>query len=205
MAKKRKTERKPNKPYDLEACTRKHDYRILTCDPGTRNFGIACVGVRGDKIDVIANSMLEHPITQLTNGFMGQRKAFREELIRWFDLYDPDLVIAERFQTRGNGGPTIEVVSTMNALLGAIKPVPVKYVIAGQWKNAFNKRWAAGDKEFLKELYKECLTPPHPLDATLIGVYGLEYALQRELKYKPETIIEMVETTYRLELRRPRK
>lgn len=201
MAKKRK-ERKPNKEYELEACTRKHDYRILACDPGIRNFGIACVGVRGDKVDVIANSMLTNPITTLTNGYLNQRRAFSRELRRWFDLYEPSLVIAERFQTRGNGGPTIELVSAMNMMVGLIRADrPVKYIPASQWKVAFNRRW--GDEE-LKSMYDDCLTPPHPLDASLIGVYGLEYALQRELKYKPETIIEMVESSYCLELRRPR-
>lgn len=200
MAKKK---RKPNVPYTLERCNRKHDYRILACDPGTRNFGIACVGVNGDKVDVIANALLEFPITEFTSGFLGQRRAFSQELRRWFKLYDPDVVIAERFQTRGNGGPTIELVSAMNALLGVIDArLPVKYIPASQWKVAFNRRW--GDAE-LKSMYADCLTTPHPLDASLIGVYGLEYALRRELKYTPAKIIEMVEATSRMKLRRPRK
>lgn len=201
MAKKKV--RKPNKEYVLPKCTREHDYRILACDPGTRNFGIACVGVKNGKPDVIANALLTNPITQFTNGFLGQRRAFSKELRRWFDLYEPNLVIAERFQTRGNGGPTIELVSAMNMLLGLIRADrPVKYIPASQWKVAFNRRW--GDEE-LKSMYEDCLTLAHPLDAALIGIYGLEYALNQELKYKPETIIEMVEATSCMELRRPRK
>jgi hypothetical protein len=201
MAKKRP--RKPNKEYVLLKCKREHDYRILACDPGTRNFGIACVGVKDGKVDVIANALFTNPITQFTNGFLAQRRAFQHELRRWFRTYCPDLVIAERFQTRGNGGPTIELVSAMNALLGVIDPdIPVKYIPASQWKVAFNRRW--GDDE-LKSMYDDCLTTPHQLDASLIGVYGLEYAMQQELKYKPETVIEMVEATSRMELRRPRK
>jgi hypothetical protein len=203
MAKKK--ERKPNKEYTLEPCSRKHDYRILTCDPGTKNFGIACVGVKNGKVDVIANAVLTNPMYELTADVMRQRDLFSKEVRQWFKLYDPNLVIAERFQTRGNGGPTIETVSLMLGLLGAFRRIPYKYVIAGQWKNAFNKRWAEGDKEFLKGLYGDCLTTPHQLDATLIGVYGLEYALQTQLSYTPSKIIEMVETTSRLELRRPRK
>lgn len=203
MAKKK--ERKPNKEYELEPCTRKHDYRILTCDPGTKNFGIACVGVKDGKPDVIANAVLTNPMYELTSDVMRQRDLFTKEMRQWFKLYNPNLVIAERFQTRGNGGPTIETVSLMLGLLGAFRKIPYKYVIAGQWKNAFNKRWAEGDKEFLKGLYGDCLTTPHQLDATLIGIYGLEYALQKPLLYKPHQIIEMVETSSRLELRRPRK
>jgi hypothetical protein len=202
MAKK-KREPKPNKEYTLEPCNRKHDYRILACDPGKRNFGIACVGVKDGKPDVIANAMLTNPITTFTNGYLAQRRAFSKELRRWFDLYEPDLVIAERFQTRGNGGPTIELVSAMNMLVGLIRADrPVKYIPASQWKVAFNRRW--GDDE-LKSMYEDCLTLPHPLDASLIGVYGLEYALQQQLSYKPETIIEQVEASSRMELRRPRK
>ena len=194
--------RKPNKTYELVTCKRKHDYRILASDPGTRNYGIACVGVINDKIDVVANSLLTNPITSLTAEVMGQRDLYSAEIRQWFEMYDPNLTIAERFQTRGNGGPTIELVSTMNALLCAVRRIPYKYIPASQWKVAFNRRW--GD-DYLKGMYNDCLTTPHQLDSVLIGIYGLEYALRRELKYKPEKIIEMVETTSRLELRKPRK
>jgi hypothetical protein len=202
MAKRKTKERKPNKEYELVPCSRKHDYRILSADPGTRNYGIACVGVIGDKIDVVANSLLTNPMTSLTAEVMAQRNLYSAEVRQWFKLYDPNLTIAERFQTRGNGGPTIELVSTMNALLGAVRRIPYKYIPASQWKVAFNRRW--GD-DYLKGMYADCLTTPHQLDSVLIGIYGLEYALQRELKYTPGKIIEMVETTSCLELRRARK
>lgn len=201
MAKKKV--RKPNKEYTLEPCKRKHDYRILTNDPGTRNYGIACVGVKDGKPDVIASALLTNPMTSLTADVMGQRDLFTEEVRQWHKLYSPDLVIAERFQTRGNGGPTIELVSTMNALLGAMRRIPYKYIPASQWKVPFNRRW--GDKEFLKGLYADCLTTPHQLDAVLIGIYGLEYAMQNFLRYTPAEIIAMVEATSRMPLRRPRK
>lgn len=203
MAKKK--QRKPNKSYTLEACKRKHDYRILSCDPGTRNFGISCVGVKNGRPDVIASALLEHPITQLTSGFMAQRDLYSNELRRWIELYDPDVFIAERFQTRGNGGPTIELVSVMIAFLGIIRKKPIKYVVASQWKNDFNKHHGEGDKEFLKGLYSDCLATPHQLDASLIGIYGLETALQRKLVYKPDQIIRQVESTSRMDLRKPRK
>lgn len=200
MAKK-KRKVKVNKEYELLPCTRKHDWRILACDPGTRNFGIACIGVVNGKIDVVANSLLTNPITVLTEGHLAQRARYVAELRRWISIYKPDAFIAERFQTRGNGGPTIELVSTMNALLTAIKKKPFKYVVASQWKNAFNRRF----DDQLKAMYEDCLTTPHQLDASLIGCYGLELALQTELTYSPESIIEMVESTSCLELKRKRK
>lgn len=199
MAKKRKI--RPNKEYELLPCKRKHDWRILACDPGTRNFGIACVGVKNGKIDVIASSLLTNPITVLTADHERQRKLFVAELRNWIHLYEPDAYIAERFQTRGNGGPTIELVTAMNTILTVIKRKPYKYVVASQWKNAFNRRF----DDQLKSMYDDCLTTPHQLDAVLIGCYGLELALQTELKYSPESIIEGVEATSCLELKRKRK
>ena len=199
MAKKRKV--KPNLEYELLPCKKVHDHRILASDPGTRNYGIGCVGVRGDKIDVVSSSLLTNPITILTAGHLAQRDLFVAEIRRWHKMYAPNASIAERFQTRGNGGPTIELVSTMNALTMAIKRMPFKYVVASQWKNAFNKRF----NDCLKDMYAECLTTPHQLDAILIGCYGLELALGRELDYTPESIISQVEATSCLELKRKRK
>lgn len=203
MARRKKKERKPNAEYELIKAKRNHDVRILSFDPGTRNMGIACVGVNGDKVDVIANSILTNPITSFVGNFMHQRRIFLEEVQRWVNLYKPKAFIAERFQTRGNGGPLIELVSTMNAIIGMIDPnLPVKYIVASQWKNAFNRRFGDGS---LDDLYLNCLTAPHQLDATLIGCYGLEMGLQRQLNYKPSRIVEMVETTSLLELNKRRR
>lgn len=204
MAKKKKV--KANKEYELLPCKRKHDWRILSTDPGTRNFGIACIGVKNNKIDVIASSILTNPISILTSGHSAQRDLYIAELMRWINLYSPDAYIAERFQTRGNGGPTIELVSTMNALLPTMVPKPYKYIVASQWKNDFNKRWVDSDYDDydtpLKALYDRCLTAPHQLDGSLIGVYGLEQALDQRLVYDLRTIVEQVEATSLMKLRK---
>lgn len=204
MAKKK--HRKANAEYELIPCKRSHDWRILSTDPGTRNFGIACLGVKNNKIDVVASALLTHPITLLTSGHQAQREAYEEELMRWITLYSPDAYIAERFQTRGNGGPTIELVSTMNALLPTLVPKPYKYIVASQWKNDFNKRWIDSDHDDydtpLKALYGTCLATPHQLDASLIGEYGLEQALDRRLIYNLNTIVKQVEATSLMKLRK---
>lgn len=201
MAKKKRPI-KENKDYELIACNRKHDHRILSLDPGSRNMGIACVGVKNQKIDVVANSIMQRPIASLVEKFTTHREAFIYEVECWLELYEPQLIIMERFQTRGNMGPLIELVSTMNAVVTMIdRNIPCKLITAGTWKNSFHRRFI--DVE-LNDLYKDCLTTSHQLDATLIGCYGLEVAMQTELAYSPVSIIEMVETTSCLPLRKKR-
>lgn len=193
---------KPNKPYTLEPCNRKHDHRILSLDPGTRNFGAAVVGVIDGRIDVVANSILMNPMLTLVDNYRTQQNIFIEELEEWFSLYKPDAIIAERFMTRGFGGPLIELVSTMNGIITMIRrDIPVKVIAASTWKNQWHRRFDTP----LDYMYKVCRTAPHPLDATLIGCYGLEVALQSELKYGPKSIVRMVEATSRLPLKREHK
>jgi hypothetical protein len=192
---------KPNKPYTLEPCKRKHDCRILSLDPGSRNFGISVVGVKDGVIDVVANSMFTNPITSLVDRHKTQRQVFLDELDLWLNLYKPNAVIAERFQSRGGMGPLIELVSTMNAIIGMrALDLPCKFITAATWKNQWHRRFTTP----LDYMYKVCRTAPHPLDATLIGCYGLEVALQRELKYGPRSLVRMVEESSRLPLRRVR-
>jgi hypothetical protein len=164
-------------------------------------MGIACVGVDGSKVDVIANSIMTHPISSLVDNFRTHRGIFIDEIKRWLDAYSPDAIIMERFQTRGNMGPLIELVSTMNAVVTMIEPdLPCKLITAATWKNAHNRRFT----EQLDDMYPICLTAPHQLDATLIGVFGLEAGLRETLSYTPKNIIKQVQATSALPLRRPR-
>ena len=201
MARKIKKAPKPNRSYELRPERRKHDLRILSLDPGSRNMGIACVAVKDATIDVVANSILTNPITSLVDNYMQRRELFLAELERWIDLYQPKAVVMERFQTRGNGGPLIELVSTMNAAVGIIdRDMQCKFITAATWKNKFNRRF----DNALDDMYKECLTTPHQLDAILIGCYGLEVGLQKELSYTPEGIIKLAQATSVLPLRKTR-
>lgn len=108
--------------------------------------------------------------------------AFHESFPRYYSIID-DLrvsykvsdVIAERFQTRGNGGPLIELVSTMNGALVSnayAHNVTYRLITASQWKNQVNKY---NDLEALY-LYTHSLGyTPHETDATLIGLYQAAY------------------------------
>lgn len=193
---------KPNKRYTLVEAKRGHDWRILAFDPGSRNMGISCVGVKNDKLEVIASAIMMNPITSMTNNHVTLRAAFEAEIQEWLDLYEPDAVIMERFQARGGKGPLIELVTTMNALISKMDTsLPYKFVMPATWKNAWHRRFVEYP---LDEVYKQCLTTAHQFDSILIGCYGLELALRKQLRYTPESIVLQAERTSRLPLRRPR-
>ena len=127
---------------------------------------------------------------------------FMEEIARWVEKFEPKAIIAERFQTRGNGGPLIEMVSVMLGLLaGKYETLPVKLITASTWKNAFNRRHQCD----LREMYPDVLTPPHAFDSCLIGIYGLEYGTQQQLEYSPSQLMRMAERTSCLPLRKKKE
>ena len=188
---------KPNKEYvgptQVGAC----DTLVLGMDPGSRNFGIALVGLSRNKIKVFATSVLTTPIDDLVD-FESATTPFLKEMKRW-TKFGPDYMVAERFQTRGNGGPLIEKVSAMIGMLkGAYPKTFMKLTIASTWKNRFNRRHELD----LKEVYPEVLVQPHQLDAALLGIYGLEECLGRTVDYDLENIFKQVESTSLIGLRK---
>ena len=195
MAKKKN--RKPNATYRLpEKPSKKYDKCVLALDPGSRNMGISCVGVRKGKVKVLANSILMNPITSMVDDIQGQKQKFTDELDQWMLLYRPKGIILERFQSRGGMGPLIELVTLMLGIILTRYKVPVKFITAATWKNAFHRQFDAQ----LDDMYKICRTAPHPLDATLIGCYGLEFGLPYKVRYRPKDIMKQVEETSLLPL-----
>jgi hypothetical protein len=200
MAKRKK---KPPKivEYDLERLDDviKGDPKkvILGCDPGSRNFGIALVGLVGKKPRVFANAVMMRPVNTLTTINQSSR-IFLEELDQWV-LQGIDGIVAERFQTRGGAsmGPLIECVSAMiGSMLSYEKPV--KAIIASQWKTAFKRRFG----QDLKDLYDSVQVQPHQLDASLIGIYGLEQGLGLKLDWDYREVFKQVEKTSLIGLRK---
>lgn len=191
--------KKPNKEYSLPDPTKwKADKFMLGHDPGSRNYGIALVGLVDDKVKVYANSVLTRPIDNLVS-FNASRVAYLKEIAEWVRLKKPDGMIAERFQTRGNGGPLIEMVSSMLGLLGGTYPkIPMKLTIASAWKNKVQKRFDVD----LREIYKEIAVAPHQLDAALIAIYGLEAGTGIQIDYSLSDVIDQVESTSLLDLKK---
>lgn len=175
--------------YSLPVAAKTQHKRILSFDPGTRNMGISCVELVGNVPHVLANATMEHPMHDI-KAFMTQRDAFLSEVQYWINTFNPSAIVAERFQTRGLKGPTIEVVSMMLGILGMLK-LPVLFVPAVVWKNKFQKRFCAD----LRDMYSYINTTPHQLDASLIGCYGLEVATKCELDFTIERILQEVYAT----------
>jgi len=209
VARKKKKAAKPNAEYTLPKLGALPKLRVLSLDPGSKHFGIACVGMKDNKPVVLANSVLTAPLNSMVE-FNSLRHVFLAEISRWINHFEPHAIVIERFQTRGNGGPLIELVSSMIGLLGGMySHLPIRAITASTWKNAFNRRfqeelgdmYPEAEKLDLKLVYPCVKTAPHPFDASLIGVYGLEFGLKRQLHYTPKQIIKQVENTSCLPLR----
>lgn len=203
MARKTKAKKKPVKPnaeYKLpEKSGLKPDtVRYLGLDPGIKNHGISLVACRGTRVKVMANSIVTKPMNNMTE-YSEQMVEYLAEIRRWVKLYKPDAIIAERFMVRGAGigQAMVELVSSMIAAIAREFKIPIWPIPAAQWKVPLQKRFGFD----LKEMYKQALTEAHPLDATFIGIYGLEKKLGIELKFDPEDILSQVEDTSLLPLK----
>lgn len=166
--------------------------RIFSHDPGSTNYGMAIVEATKDrKVRIVANSLCSNPVYDLTK-FNEQRKAYISEIDQWAQLYKPNGLAAERFLSRGLQGSLGEYVSCMIGFT-AQKYENLSFFapMAATWKVPLQRRF-----EFdLKELYKQCGTTPHQLDACFIGIYALEKGLGVELDYHPTDIVIQAENT----------
>lgn len=188
MARKKKPKKITH--YTMPNLVIKADKLVLSADPGSRNFGIALVGLENNQVKVYANSVMMQPVDDLV-AFTDTSTTFLREFQQWM-AFSPDGVVAERFQTRGNGGPLIEMVSAMLGLIrGRYPKIPIKLTIASAWKNRVQRRFGVD----LREVYTEIAVQPHQLDAALIGVFGLEEGLGVTLDYDLADFIEQVEAT----------
>ena len=151
-----KKQEKPNKPYELPTVIVPTRNVVLSIDPGSKNQGIALVGIEQGKVKVYANAIMMKPVNDLVN-FAKSSKAFTNELSWWMDMYEPMGIIAERFQARGLMGNTGEMVSTMLGLIrGSYPTVAIKLTVASTWKNRVQRRF----KVDLKEIYPTLSVKP---------------------------------------------
>ena len=175
--------------------------KIFAHDPGTSNYGYAIV--EGEpvsdtklKFRVLENGMCPCTMKELKDHRL--RRIEKNSYLKWvgelIDKFQPDYMIAERFMTRGISGPTIESVNMMLGILQSFN-LRDKYIPAAVWKNAATRNGIE-----LKAWYKFCRVAPHPLDATLIGVYDLhqrhkvkDFGSLNERTF--ERLIHMVEQT----------
>lgn len=192
--------RKPNPTYTHDKIVDLSDtkIRILSLDPGSRNMGVAVVGLtKSNQVKVLANSIMTNPLHDLKGSMKEQLELFRKELDEWVSIYKPKGIIMERFQARSAGGPLIELVCLMLGIVLERYNLSIRFIPAAQWKNAFNRRF---NEYELNTIYKYCKTTPHQLDAILIGCYGLQLGSRDLIKYSPDSIIKQAALTSRLKL-----
>jgi hypothetical protein len=154
--------------------------RVLAFDPGTKNFGVFGGVLHGAStvhaIKPMVSTMLKSPVTSLTGDTRDSVSQFLGELEILFHTIEPDVVVIERFQTRGLMGTTVELVGFMIGIVAGFihrrnsdhgLNTMTKLVVASQWKNAVNK------KTDLSRMYS-LLDGPHQhhrLDAMMMALY----------------------------------
>ena len=154
--------------------------RVLGFDPGVANFGVfggVLHGVKSIKrVSPIVSTMLRNTIRSLTGDFSDNLSAFRSEVENHIRRVNPDVVVIERFQSRGLRGPVVELVSFMIGAISGIVArmeeelghhIVLKVVVASQWKNEVNRSFG------LDTLYSQLKpTQYHRLDAFLMSMVG---------------------------------
>lgn len=141
---------------------------VLAFDPGTANMGVAVVKTNGKKFVVCEHTKIAHTIKDLKGPqVMENIAAFKREVRRFIRKYKPTHIVAERFQSRGLKGVTIEAVSMMLGVLTQLGIKNVQFITAAQWKNQWNKIYS------LDNFYVQCRPiEPHQVDAVNIGLYA---------------------------------
>lgn len=169
--------------------------RILSGDPGTRNFSITVMDINRSLPKILDCVFFEDIIFNLSNhesehkdesylAYPDQLSITVKKIRKFLNTWKPDLVAFERFQTRGpaSRGKTIELVTTMNAIwttLAYTKKVTPNLIIAAEWKNMLNRKCkevGGPDVKALEHIYQEAkslypVIEPHNLDSTFIGMY----------------------------------
>lgn len=154
---------------------------ILAADPGTANFGYCVLqanlelGRPPKNIKVLQYGKINSTLRTLTGVATGEAEKYSAAIDYLLGKFDVDFCIMERFQTRGIGGPTIELVSCMIGIATAKMLAlgrPLKAVIASQWKSAAAR--SSIDLEKIYENHKALKVSPHEVDSYFIGLYGLE-------------------------------
>jgi hypothetical protein len=85
--------------------------------------------------------------------------------------YKLEYFIGERFQTRGNGGPLIEMVSMQLGVIYTInhmKNIASRLVVASQWKNKVN---SISNLEDIYAYAHQFNITPHECDSTGMALY----------------------------------
>ncbi len=140
--------------------------RVLSFDPGIKNFGYAVLDV--ESIKTLEVGKIQNRVEDFKDSLILQVQSFSNEITDIIDKYSIDAIVAERFVPRGHlKGTSTENVSFMLGIIATMRPLTL--ILASQWKNWLNRK----NKELLDTLYVTVKgqLETHEIDAILIGAY----------------------------------
>jgi len=175
---------------------------VVGHDLGSKNYGWAVVRGRLNKsqisLHVIENGMLLNPIQQLKRRKQLDRhlQKYLEECQSHISQHKAEFLIAERFQSRGLRGLTVELVGLMLGALWWDLELPKQLVAAVTWKNEI-KKWGVD----LDKVYKKSRTQRHQVDAMFLAIYAIIKILKApRQKLKLGHLIKDLESTSKARL-----
>lgn len=167
--------------------------RVLSLDPGTNSFAYSVLELNKSAKETtkpvyLKRGFILSTINDLRSGKLlnAQRTAFEQCLHALAVEFQITHVIAERYQSRGMGGATIEHVNIMLGVLLSLNLGHTRIMPASQWKNELRRRGI--DLDGMYEANKKEITP-HEIDAGHIGWYGVDKAFG---PFDPNTILAKI-------------
>lgn len=145
--------------------------RILALDPGTVNFGWACLEINRRRVKLIRCGMLRGLVKDLTQPLEADIRIYTKGIQRLIRKSGATVLVSERYSTRIRG-TTGEAVNMMIGIAARVflnmRPEGIIGVYMPMtWKAAVKKHLGHEIPPF----YKMCHIPPHPVDACWIGTY----------------------------------
>ena len=149
-------------------------------DMGSKNTAASVIHVYSkgpviSRIERISSEMITPLINDLTQ--TGEASAFfqfTKAVLKWINKYKPDIVMCERFISRGLRGSIGEKVTYMLGIIATIcrrKNIKFILVSAQSWKNTFCRRHFSKDK--LEAMYLAVRKKnAHLVDSFLIAVFA---------------------------------
>lgn len=167
------------KSIKIDIKNRKSDYiRVVAFDPGTKSFAISVVDLYGSKnlikFKIIHSGMIDNPIAVLDEFYISRCIKFEREIFQLYKKYKPNIIVSERFQTRGYKGSG-NINELCNMMIGKLSMVSmmdrnkiplISLIMPVRWKSHI-KRVIDLDKLYIK--YKRI--GPHRLDSLLMALY----------------------------------
>jgi len=148
---------------------------VLGNDPGIVNYGIALLEIEPKRYRLHRNTLLKSPLYNLhQETYLIEARRYTKAVSRFLKgTPQLDLLVMERFQTRGFQGKGIEVINVMIGLLSRHLSPPNCLLLTATWKGVL-KRLKIDLKSIYKMGKKEYGLEPHLIDAALLALsaYG---------------------------------